>query len=67
MDGRDFKLPTTLAEYSSPRFREEMLRAEKLLNALQNLKVVITIEGRTTSANGVIQISGDSAIILVEL
>lgn len=44
-----------------------MQRAEDLLNALQNLRVQITVNGTTQSANAVIQISGDQALIVVSL
>ena len=67
MTPQDFKLPKTLAEFSSPRFRAELVRAEKLLNALQNLKVQITVSGTTTNAVGNIQIVGETAIVVVNL
>lgn len=67
MVAKDFKLPRTPAEFSDPRFRPELLRLEKLLNGLKELKVQINTSDGATSAVGVIQFSGDEAIIVVNL
>lgn len=61
------KLPKTLADYVGNKTVQDMQRAEDLLNALQNLKVQITVNGTTRSGNAVIQISGDQAVIVVNL
>lgn len=67
MVAKDFKLPKTMAEFSEPKFRAELVRLEGLLNGLSRLKVQINSPGGTTSAVGVIQFAGDEAIIVVNL
>ena len=61
------KLPGTLPEFLSGDFLTDIKRAEQLLNALQNLRVQVTVNGTTQTAVGVIQISGDSALVIVNL
>ncbi len=41
--------------------------SEDLLNALQNLKVQITVSGTTRTVTANIQFSGKSAVLIVEL
>lgn len=59
------KLPADLAAFLSGASEADIGRAESLINALQNLRVQITVNG--VAAIGVIQFSGDSAVIVVNL
>jgi len=61
------KLPKDMADFVNGSASDGMQRAEDLLNALQNLKVQITVNGTTRSGNAVIQIAGDQAVIVVNL
>lgn len=67
MVAKDFKFPRTARELDSPAFRQEMQRLERFLNAMQRLKVQINQNGGTTTADGVIQVIGDEAIIVVNV
>ncbi len=60
-------LPKNLSDFVGNQTASDMQRAQDLLNALQNLKVQITVNGTTRSGNAVIQISGDQAVIVVNL
>lgn len=67
MTGAPIKLPQTLAEFVSGVSRPDVIRVEQLANALQDLRVQVTVNGTTQTAVGYLQISGDSAIIVVNL
>lgn len=61
------KLPKDLAAFVKGASAADIVRAEQLLNALQNLKVQISVNGTTQVAQATIQISGDSALISITL
>lgn len=61
------KLPTDLAEFVRGSSRADIIKAEDLLNAFQNLKVQVTVNGTTRTVFATIQISGDSAILEIAL
>lgn len=61
----DLKLPKTMQDFLSGKSAQDIARAEQILNALQTLKVQITVNG--VPAVGTIQISGEAALIVVEL
>lgn len=67
MSPQDIKLPKSAAELSQPQFLANIHRAEQFVNALQNLKVRVSIAGTTRVVVGHIRISGESAIIEVKL
>lgn len=61
------ELPKKLSDFVGTQAASDMMRAEQLLNALQNLRVQVTVNGTTQTANAVIQISGDAALIVITL
>ncbi len=61
------KLPKNLAEFVGPQAADDMARAEELINALQNLRVQVTVNGTTQTVAAAIQISGESALIVIQL
>lgn len=61
------ELPKKLSDFIGTGAASDLMRAEQLLNALQNLKVQVTVNGTTQTASAVIQISGDVALIVITL
>lgn len=64
---RTVKLPKSLAELQSPSSDADLQHIEDLLNALQNLKVQVTIAGSTKVVAANIQFAEGSAIIVINL
>lgn len=64
---KNIELPKQLADFIGSKAAADLQRAEDLLNALQNLRVQVTVNGSTQTAAAVIQISGDAALIVISL
>lgn len=60
-------LPRDLASFVQGKSVADIQRMEDLVNALQNLKVQVSIAGTTKVVSATIQISGDSAVINIQL
>lgn len=60
-------VPKDLAAFIKGASRDDIQKAEDLLNALQNLKIQVTVGGTTQTVVGTIQISGNVAILAITL
>ncbi len=61
------ELPKKLSDFIGTGAASDMMKAEQLVNALQNLRVQVVVNGTAQTANAVIQISGDAALIVISL
>lgn len=61
------KLPKDLASFVQGTAAADIVKMEQLLNALQNLRVQVSINGTTRVVQTSIQISGGAALISIQL
>lgn len=60
-------VPKKISDFAGDGALEDMKRIEQLLNALQNLRVQLTVNGSTQVVSTSIQFSGDAALIVLNL
>jgi len=63
----EVRLPKDLSSFLSGASSADIGKVEDLINALQNLKVQVTITGTNKTVSTTVQISGDSAVINLQL
>lgn len=61
------KLPTDLSSFVSGAGADDIQKLQDAVNAFQSLKVTINIGGTSRTVNAAIQISGESAILEINL
>lgn len=64
---KPIRIPRNLAEFISGKNRDDIVRLEKMANALQQQKVQIRVGGTNRIATGTVQFGRDSALIAIEL
>jgi hypothetical protein len=63
----NINLPRDLQEFLSGSRESDIAKAEQLLNAFQNLKLTITINGTPQVANCTVQIVGGVAVLNITI
>lgn len=64
---KNLEVPTSVPDFNDPRRMADLQEAQDRLNALQNLKVVIINTDGSPAGTGSIQISGDTAVLVITL
>lgn len=61
------KVPKSIKEFQSKGSDADLQHIEDLLNALQNLKVQVTVAGTTRVVSANIQFAGGAAVLVIDL